>query len=304
MSKSFEPRRSRRTLARAQSHGTWNMSSLRRREQFTGTRGMQAVRSLSLPSQVQTVLEWWFPRVKVVLGHNLLSVMLFGSVCMDDFCPAWSDLDVCAVLSVPVTDEQARRLSGLHDELESLLPGPLLEATYLPSSMAATAGSAGRSFDACHGERSLAVFDPIPGFYRLQLARFSTCYAGETVPFAPPTHDQLVAGSTWLLNRLRGAPGTQRAHELAGLIHETARMVVFWRDREFLSKGSALQREIAAHGQFADAYRLAVHLRTEGGAHCDAHIKKLRDLTRTMAASGPTLLESLISDASRRDENG
>ena len=60
------------------------------------------------------ILEWWLPRIRTCLGHKIHAVLLYGSAALDDFCPRWSDVDVCVVLETPVSPEEGEAIGKIH----------------------------------------------------------------------------------------------------------------------------------------------------------------------------------------------
>ena len=68
------------------------------------------MQNLTLDPSVREIIEWWLPRVYEVLDDHQLSIVLYGSVTLGDFQPGWSDIDVCVVLSEPVTEDTGSQL--------------------------------------------------------------------------------------------------------------------------------------------------------------------------------------------------
>ena len=68
---------------------------------------------------VQTITE----AVSAVTGGALHSAWLYGSAVLDDFRPGWSDVDLLILTSSPLSEEQAKRLLMLRQELAEKEPG-------------------------------------------------------------------------------------------------------------------------------------------------------------------------------------
>ena len=249
-------------------------------------------------------------RVSQVLGRKLRSVMLYGSVCLDGFEPAWSDIDMCTVVDEPVSEEEAAGLDRVHEEMgRRFIEGDqggwrntqILEGEFIPVELVRDADAAGMCYVTTTGHRELRVCNPLSAFYRYMLAHHALCYAGEYVPFTPPSRAALVAetrelmltGQGALLRReMAGASGIM----MAGIIQDTARTIAFWRDGDLLSKTEALAREIAGGSPFADAYRLALHLRKTGSAKCEAHRGVLRARLLEIVEPAAGLLRRLLAE--------
>ena len=56
-------------------------------------------------------------RISMILNKNVHSIWLYGSVVLDDFRPGWSDIDLLVLTVGKITEDQARRLVGLRQEM-------------------------------------------------------------------------------------------------------------------------------------------------------------------------------------------
>ncbi len=99
----------------------------------------------AIPSTVEKLLDWWLHHLQPILSENLHSVVLFGSVTLDDFQPGWSDVDACVVLRRPITESEAQGVGQIHDEMkkrfaqkhEAGWTSPqVIEGPYVPLSLA------------------------------------------------------------------------------------------------------------------------------------------------------------------------
>lgn len=56
-------------------------------------------------------------QICAVLGWNVHSIWLYGSVVLDDFRPGWSDIDLLVLTGSPITEPQAQQLVGLRQTM-------------------------------------------------------------------------------------------------------------------------------------------------------------------------------------------
>ena len=269
-----------------------------------------------MPKEAAAVLEWWLPRAQEILARKLHSVMLYGSVCLDGFEPAWSDVDMCTVVLEPVTEDDAAALNRVHEDMEARFiqqgqggwrSTQILEGEYIPAELVTEPGAAGMCYIATTGHRERRACTPLSAFYRYMLAHHGLCYAGERVAFAPPSREALLREARELM--LTGSRALLRpdhadaasAISMTGVIQDIARTAVFWRDGEMLSKGAALEREIANRGPFADAYRLALQLRKAGSATCDDHRTEVRAKFLDIVGPAASMLDGLLDSRSEAD---
>ena len=61
-------------------------------------------------------------KIAGILDGNVHSVWLYGSAVLDDFRPGWSDIDLLALTSKPITEEQARELLTLRQTMAEAEP--------------------------------------------------------------------------------------------------------------------------------------------------------------------------------------
>ncbi|MBC8443335.1 hypothetical protein H8D79_01270 [PVC group bacterium] len=264
---------------------------------------------LALPKEATAVLEWWFPRIRQILGPRLHSVMLYGSVCLDGFEPGWSDVDMCTVVEEPVSKEEALALDRVHEEMDKRFieegqggwrNTQILEGEIIPVDLAEDGDATGVCYATMAGHRERKVCNPLSAFYRYLLAYHGVCYAGKHVRFAPPSREALTAETRELMLTGQGAllrPERAGASGImmAGIIQDTARTIVFWRDGALLSKTAALEHEIAGGSPFVAAYRLALHLRKIGSAKCEAHRDELRARLLEIVVPAADLLRHLLA---------
>ena len=240
-----------------------------------------------ISTDVRQILVWWLSGVRACLGEKLRTVMLHGSVALDDFCPRWSDVDVCVLLESPITPEEGDVVGALHDELErcfigggdgSWESGQAVEGSYIPVALATDPSLAMPCYTAGGTTRRWAVEHPISPFDRYILAHFGFPFVGDHVSFIPPDADDLIEQTDRELEGLRGwnENSSQSAIWMAGMLHWTARSLVFWRDDRMLSKSAALRHEIERGSEFASAFALALDIRRTGSATAADHTQELQ----------------------------
>jgi hypothetical protein len=91
---------------------------------------------MPLPQDVSALLDILLPRLRAILGTNLVGVYLRGSLAFGDFIPATSDIDLLTVTAQRIDDAAFAALAAMHTAL-ALLPHPFaqrLEITYLDCS--------------------------------------------------------------------------------------------------------------------------------------------------------------------------
>ena len=240
-----------------------------------------------IPPSVGCMLDWWLPEVRSCLDEKLRAVLLFGSVALDDFCPGWSDVDVCVVLDTPITRSEGDAVGAIHDEMRrrfidggdgSWLSGQAIEGSYIPAELAADSSLRVPCYTAGGSTRKWAVGNPLSPFDRYMLAHHARPVAGERVAFTPPSASDLVGQSEHDLAGLRNwnENSEQSAIWMAGMLHWIARSIVFWRDGRMLSKSDALRHEIERGAEFADAFALSLEIRQAGSATAAARHAELR----------------------------
>jgi hypothetical protein len=220
-----------------------------------------------LPGEVQSLLDWWGPRVEAALGPRIVGMAIGGGLALGEFAPRWSDVDVCVWLDDPLSAEEAARVESIREEMGDLFlrrrsggwrSGQVVEPRFLTA--------AGARLPAQEGQGP---------FERLVLAHHGFRLSGETVPVAPPGRELLLAQLRADLGRL-GEPRLDRPIWLTDMILWMARSLVFWRDGDLLGKSAATRREIAAGSPFAAAFRFAFRLRSQGSAACADHLPEAR----------------------------
>ena len=257
-----------------------------------------------IPADVQVLLDWWLPRIREALGLRLRSVRLFGGVAQGGYAPGRSDVDVCSVVDGGVQPEDGQRIAHIYDQMrETFVLQPtaaagyryVIEGQYIPVPLVTDSQAAGDCYVTWGRIREWVHGNPITPFDRYSLAHFGVLVWGENLHFAPPTREQLAQQLYGDLKSLTNPPAEslQRPRWLAMMITWCARSMVFWRDGMFLPKTDALQREIAAGGQFADAYRLALEVRQGGPAIAEQHTAALRLHFDALAQPAADLLRKL-----------
>ncbi len=240
-----------------------------------------------IPPVVAHILDWWLPEIQSCLGHRLRSVMLHGSVTLDDFMPRWSDVDVCVVLTTPITQGEAQVIGTIHDQMRhrfidegegSWESGQAVEGCYIPADLAANVVLQMPCYSAGGSTRKWAVCHPVSPFDRYILAHFGHPVAGERVMFTPPSMQDLASQTEQDLGPLRTWSDDleQSAIWMAGMLHWIARSLVFWREGTMLSKSGALRHEIQRGSAFASAFHLALEIREAGSATAASHYADLR----------------------------
>lgn len=83
-------------------------------------------------------LETFVRMVGDLMGDELVSVVLYGSICFDDLAPGYGDLDFIAVVADDLTDDQRRGLVDLRKQVrgaEASIYEHMLEGAFLPRAM-------------------------------------------------------------------------------------------------------------------------------------------------------------------------
>ena len=240
----------------------------------------------TLPVDGASLLQWWLDRVRLVLGGKLRTVYVHGSLVLDDFCPGWSDVDVCVVVNAPVSEGEASVLGTIHDEMgERFLrghaagwrSGQAIEACYIPEPLVRDSGRQMPCYVAGDQAGRLCIGHPLPPFDREVLARFGGCLMGPSLAFSRPTRAALVEQTARMLAEIRRqVSGSPSAIWLCGIQHWLARSLVFWRDGDLVAKSAALRREVAQGSPFAAAFELALRIREEGSAVANQYREALR----------------------------
>jgi hypothetical protein len=260
-----------------------------------------------LPEPVEMILHWWSPRMHEILGSNVRSVMLFGGLALGDFAPAWSDVDVCVVLDVPVDEGQGKRICRLHDQmLDRFVHQPhdcwrslqVIEAWYVPAELAANRKRSLSCYVAAGTTRKFAGGDPLGPFDWYTLAHHGKCYSGRPIRFSPPDRSELRAALREPLTSLV-SPSEQQLKSsiwLAGMMQWIARSIVFWRDGVMMSKTAALEHEIVAGSPFAEQFKLALRFRREGSAATRSHLDEIRESFLAIAKPAAELMKQLVDE--------
>ena len=244
---------------------------------------------METPDEAREILGWWLPRITSILGANLINVTLHGSVTLQDYNPAWSDIDVCVVVDKPVSENTGRQIGLIHDRMRATYldsgtwrSGQVIEGYYIPLEMAGDKNLCNSCYIAGGTTRKWAVCNPVMPFDRYMLAHFGKACVGETVFFAGPAEEDLKQQCMDDLKHVR-VYEDQSAIWLAGMLHWLARSLVFWRDGQMLSKSAALQREIDSNSRYREAFKLALALRRAGSTVAGEHFAELYTLYSRLA---------------------
>jgi hypothetical protein len=250
------------------------------------------------------VLDWWFPQVQACLRGKLHAVVLFGSVTLDDFCPGWSDVDVCVVVNQPVSETEGKALGEIHDRMRDLFirthragwaSGQAIGGYYIPRELVTDSDRKMPCYTAGGTTRRWAQDNPVSPFDRYMLAHFGSIIAGEDTKFAPPSDESLVTQARADIAQLRESdPAKQSSIWLCGMFHWLARSLVFWREGTMISKSAALKRGIDTNSKYADAFLLALEIRQRGSAAAAAQHEILLQNFEKHALPCADELESLI----------
>jgi len=253
---------------------------------------------------IASLVEWWLPQISAQFGEKLHAVVLYGSVTLGDFCPRWSDVDVCVVLTTPITPEEGAAIGDIHDRMRDRFieskdagwqSGQVIEGPYVPLELVADETREAPCYTAYGFGRKWAVGHPISAFDRYLLAHFGQLLAGTPVPFTPPSRQALIAHALEGVDSLRRWNESERsAIWLAGMLHWAARSLIFWRDGKMLSKSAALEYEIARESPYAAAFRLALAIRREGSERAAEHHAELMTHFKQIASG---LVNDMARDA-------
>lgn len=84
--------------------------------------------------EINALLAEWVQGVVRLLGDNAIGLYLSGSLAYGDFVPDRSDIDLQAVVRVPLTPEELRSVERLHRDIEHRYPAwaNRIECTYVP----------------------------------------------------------------------------------------------------------------------------------------------------------------------------
>ncbi len=86
---------------------------------------------MTMPEQVQTVLDQYFARMNKDLPGLLEAFYLFGSISLASFQEGVSDLDFAAVTYRPLTEQEVKVLERIHFDLEKSRPKISLDGRYI-----------------------------------------------------------------------------------------------------------------------------------------------------------------------------
>lgn len=229
-----------------------------------------------LPAPVRPLLARWLGEMLGLLGADVEGVLLFGSLALDDFAPAWSDVDVAVALCRPPDEDDARRMAGLHADLrraylddgrgawtsEQLVEGFLVASTqfHMPD-------GGGPGCELSTGGARYLEDGRLEPFDRLVLARHGLRLMGGPVVVVPPTEDALRQQHRRDLDSLELKRDPSPVWQV-GMLHWGARALRYWRDGVLTSKREALEHEIRRSGALAEAFLFALDARERGARDC------------------------------------
>jgi len=232
------------------------------------------------------ILDWWLTEIQKIIGHKLKSVMLFGSVALDDFCPGWSDIDVCVILNQSISEQEGKSIGKIHDmmrdrytrqRMSNWQSGQGIEGFYVPVEITEDESITRYCYTAGGTTRKWEIGHPISSFDRFLLAHLCHTIHGPPVSVAPPGWSALVAQANRDLIKIRqDAKFSQSCIWMCGVLHWFARSLVFWRDGRMMSKSDALLHEIKNGSKFSDAFQLALDIRQHGSAVADRYRHQLK----------------------------
>jgi predicted nucleotidyltransferase len=72
--------------------------------------------------------------LKRVLGKNIVGLYLSGSLASGDFVPERSDIDLQAVVRIPLSEDESKSVEQLHREIKRRCPqwADRIECSYVP----------------------------------------------------------------------------------------------------------------------------------------------------------------------------
>lgn len=90
-----------------------------------------------VPQSVYDYLSTWSQGVQAVLGDKLIGAYLTGSLTYGDFVETRSDIDLAAVVTMPLSQEDLLRVRALHLSLERENPlwRERVECSYIPANL-------------------------------------------------------------------------------------------------------------------------------------------------------------------------
>ena len=147
-------------------------------------------------------------RIGGILGDNLLSILLYGSIPLDDFCPGWSDIDLMVLTRGSIAPEQAAELVTLRQALAAEHPEDPFFRCFEGGMLPLESFLAGQEDTVVYWGTSGQRVDTryhCDCFSMLEICRHSRLLLGEDVrPRLPlPSRDELVAGVAAHLRTIR-----------------------------------------------------------------------------------------------------
>ena len=212
-------------------------------------------------------------RIAAVLGENALSVLLYGSVPLEDFCPGWSDIDLLVLTRKPICLEQANGLVYLRQTLTAEFPGNPFFRCFEGGILSLEGFFSGKEdavvYWGSNGQRVDQHYC-CDCFSMLELCRHSRLLLGEDVRplLSPPQRDELVAGVAAHLQTIRQyAQQTGPSLYSYGWLLDIARCLYTLRTGDIIGKTQAGSWALAQHlCPVPDALRAALAAREDPAA--------------------------------------
>ena len=250
-----------------------------------------------IPPPAHALLDWWLPRVREVFGSRLESVVLFGSLTYGDYCPGWSDVDVCIVLPSRATKAEIEASHLVDEQMTAAFQddcGPTREFGQLLESICVTRQVAADPVHSSSNGTGVAL----KPFDRYMLSDRGVCFEGIVCDFAQPAEVDLARDTMAAVADLRDPGALDRSPIWqAGTLHWIARSIVFWRDGKLVSKTAALEHEIDSGSPFSEAFQVALSVRRSGSAAAINYHDRLRTAFKEAVQDAADAIERLVNSS-------
>lgn len=193
---------------------------------------------------METLLHAFCHRLRFLLGEQLLSIHLYGSLVMDDFRPGWSDIDVLCFVASPLLPSQADGLLMLRKQLAEETGNPLflcLEGAVVWKEAFSRGLPSPCVYWGTSGQRIRQDY-ALDAFSRFSLLHFGRCIYGQDMkPILPPVpFQELVDGIRYHLATIRThARETNETLYSCGWMLDIARCLYTLRYQTIISKTEA-----------------------------------------------------------------
>lgn len=194
--------------------------------------------------QVNLALELFLRMLADFFGEQLVSVLLYGSIALDDLAPGYGDLDFLTVVKGDLGQEECQRLIELRKPLRSGTYGivaTMIEGAFLPQRMLDPASAGIALWWGTSGERTWTRNEL--GWLVLHTIRERGIVAwGEDIRRHVPRASRDV-----LLQDVQSACDSMRAHGRGGTLHSVdwlltaARLLLWLREDRLSSKSEAAE---------------------------------------------------------------